>query len=118
MGTPVQTATMGTKRLVVAERVSAVRNSRKGRSFVENVLKEDRENALHLKLFFRHLCSQCSETEVAEEIRHLHHVQRVQPHPERHEIEIWAGFPAEGLLREIIGVARRFCCEVAASHVR
>ncbi len=118
MGTPVETRMMDTKRLLVAESLSVVRNRHKRRSFARNMLKDDREKALYLKLFLRHLCPQCSETEVAEEVRHLHHVQRVQPHPERHEIEIWAGFPAEGLFREIMDVVRSFCCDVAASHVR
>ncbi len=90
----------------------------KGGGLGRKVLSEKREETLHLKLFVRHLCPECSEADVAEEVRQLHHVQRVQPHPERHEIEIWAGFPAEGLLREIIEVVRGFCCDVAASRIR
>jgi hypothetical protein len=72
----------------------------------------------HLKLFLRHACRQCSETAVAEEVRQLHHVRRVETHPERHEIEIWTGFPAPGLMREIVGVVKSFCCEMTACHVR
>lgn len=109
---------MDRKRLLLEERVSGVPIRHKRRSLAGNMLKEKREKALHLKLFPRHLCPRCSETLVAEEVRHLHHVQKVRPHPERHEIEIWAEFPAEGLLREIMRVVRGFCCEVAASHVR
>jgi hypothetical protein len=44
---------------------------------------------LHLKLFLRRSCRQCSETAVAEEVRQLHHVRRVEAHPGRHEIDIW-----------------------------
>lgn len=109
---------MNTKRLLVAEGVSTAQKTPSGRSFGGKGLEHGREETLHLKLFLRHLCPQCSETDVAEEVRNLHHVQRVQPHPERHEIEIWVGFPAEGLFREITDVVRSFCCDVAASHAR
>ncbi len=109
---------MNTKRLLVAEGVSTVHKGNKGRSFGGKGLEDGREETLHLTLFLRHLCPQCSETDVADEVRNLHHVQRVHPHPERHEIEIWAGFPAEGLFREIVDVVRSFCCDVAASHAR
>ncbi len=88
------------------------------RLVAETNIHHGREETLYLKLFLRHLCPQCSERDVAEEVRNVHHVQRVQPHPERHEIEIWAGFPAEGLFREIMDVVRSFCCDVAASHAR
>jgi hypothetical protein len=81
-------------------------------------LAERRAEILHLKLFLRRVCPECSETTVAEEVRQLHHVQRVQAHPERHEIDVWVGFPAEGLMREIVRVLRLFCCEVTACHVR
>ncbi len=108
---------MTIKRLLAAEGVSTAQKRHRGRSFGGKGL-DGREKTLHLKLFLKHLCPQCSETNVAEEVRNLHHVQRVQPHPERHEIEIWAGFPAEGLLREIMDVVRSFCCDVAASHAR
>ncbi len=109
---------MNTKRLLPAEGVSTAHKRHKGRGFGGKGLEDGREETLHLKLFLRHLCPQCSETDVADEVRNLRHVQRVQPHPERHEIEIWAGFPAEGLFREIVDVVRSFCCDVAASHAR
>jgi hypothetical protein len=73
---------------------------------------------LHLKLFLRHACRQCSEAAVAEAVRQLHHVRRVEAHPEQHEIEIWTGFPAPGLMRKIVGVMKSFCCEMTACHVR
>ncbi len=109
---------MNTKRLLVAEGVSTAHKRPKGRRLGCKGLEDGSAETLHLKLFLRHLCPQCSETDVADEVRNLRHVQRVQPHPERHEIEIWAGFPAEGLFREIVDVVRSFCCEVAASHAR
>lgn len=77
-----------------------------------------REDIVHLKMFLRHRCPACSESVVAEEVRQLHHVQRVQAHPERHEIEIWTRFPAQGLMREIVGALKLFCCELTACHVR
>lgn len=78
---------------------------------------QDAGGVLHLKMFLRHHCPQCSESAVAEEIRLLHHVRQVAAHPERHEIEIWTGFPAEGLMREIVSVLRLFCCELTACHM-
>ena len=72
----------------------------------------------HLRLFLRHGRGQCSEAAVAGAVRQLHHVRRVEAHPERHEIEIWTGFPARGLLRKIVGVLRALCCEMTACHVR
>ncbi len=109
---------MDTKQPLVTKGMGTVPHRNKGRSLGRGLPREGREETLHLKLFLRHIRPQCSETDVAQEVRHLHHVQRVQPHPERHEIEIWVGFPAEGLLREIMKVVRGFCCEVAASHIR
>jgi hypothetical protein len=94
-----------------------VRSRFRKRSFARKILDQSGEETLHLKLFLRHLCPQCSEKTVAEELRQLHHVRHVRAHPERHEIEVWVGFPAEGLLREIVGVLNCFCCEVAASQV-
>jgi hypothetical protein len=73
---------------------------------------------LHLKLFLRHVCPECSEMAVAEEVRQLHHLERVQAHPERHELEVWVRFPEQGLLRQILGLLRLFCCELRACHVR
>jgi hypothetical protein len=108
--------TMDAKKTLLSDAIGTVPNRKKGRSLGRRT--QAREQVLHLKLFLRHICPQCSEAEVAQEVRQLHHVKRVQPHPERHEIEIWAGFPADGLLREIMGVVRGFCCEVAASQVR
>lgn len=74
---------------------------------------EKTEGRIRLKLLLRPLRPSSSETAAAEELRQLPHVQRVEVDPERQEIEIWAGFPAEGLLRDIVGVLRNFCCEVA-----
>ncbi len=90
----------------------------KRRSLGRGIPVQTGEQMLHLKLFLRHPCPQCSETDVAQEIWHLPHVLRVRSHAERHELEIWASFPAEGLLREIMGVLRAFCCDLVASHVR
>lgn len=73
---------------------------------------------LHLKLFLRHRCPKCSESMVADEVRQLNHVRRVQAHPGQHEIEIWTVYPAQGLMREIAGVLRFFCCEMTACRVR
>lgn len=75
------------------------------------------EEDLHLKLFLRHVCLDCSEVAVAEAARQMHHVRRVLVHPERHEIEIWGGFPVEGIMREIAAIRKAFCCEMTACHV-
>lgn len=70
------------------------------------------EGRIRLKLLLRPLRLRCFQTAAAEELRQLPHVQRVEVDPERQEIVIWAGFPARGLLRDIVGVLRNFYCEV------
>jgi len=94
------------------------KTTNKKRSFGGVKLGERAEDILHLELFLRRLCPECSETAVAEEVRQLHHVRRVEAHPERHELEIWVGFPARGLMREIVGILNLFCCEMTVCHVR
>jgi hypothetical protein len=90
----------------------------KKRSFGGVKLAEKAQEILRVELFVRRLCPECSETAVAEKIRQLDHVRRVEAHPERHELEIWVGFPARGLMREIVGILNLFCCEMTASHAR
>lgn len=76
------------------------------------------EKPLQLKLFLRHECSSCSEQAVAQEVRQLHHVRRVQTHPDRHEIDVWIAHPEHGLMRDIGGILDLFCCQLAACHLR
>ncbi len=76
------------------------------------------EQPLQLKLFLRHECPSCSERKVAREVRQLHHVRRVQTHPDRHEIDVWIDRPEHGLMRDIGGILDLFCCQLAACHLR
>jgi hypothetical protein len=77
------------------------------------------QTELHrLNLFLRHHTCPGYDLEVAEKIRHLPGVLRVEANADRHEIDIWFKHPTAGLFGEINETLKSFGCQIATGEVR
>lgn len=71
-----------------------------------------------LNLLLRHHTCPGYDSDVAEKIRRLPGVLRVEANADRHEIDIWFRHPTPGLFGEINEALRSFGCQIAAGELR